>query len=212
MNRFLTARFLTACAVVLTGLAATAPAFAHHVMGGRMPDSMATGLLSGLGHPIIGPDHLAFILAAGLLAAPRARGLLLPVAFVIGSFLGSVFHLTGANLPAGEIVVAGSVLLLGALLVLQARISDGLFAAILALAGLFHGYAFGESIFGAEQTPLVSYLIGLGLIEYALSAGMVVAWRILSRRHAVLLPRLSRFAGAGIAAVGAVFLVLNVAG
>jgi urease accessory protein len=212
MNRFLTARFVTACAVSLTGLAVAAPAFAHHVMGGRMPDSMATGLMSGLGHPIIGPDHLAFILAAGLLAAPRARGLLLPVAFVVGSFLGSLLHLGGASLPAGEIVVAGSVLLLGLLLVLQARINDGLFAALLALAGLFHGYAFGESIFGAEQTPLVSYLIGLGIIEYALSAGTVLVWRMLQRRHTALLPRLSRIAGAGVAAVGAVFLVLNIAG
>ncbi|MEK9969704.1 MAG: HupE/UreJ family protein [Ferrovibrio sp.] len=205
-------RFVTASAVFVTGLAAATPAFAHHVMDGKMPDTLVTGLLSGLGHPIIGLDHLAFILAAGLLAAPRVRGLLLPIAFVVGSFLGSVLHLTGAELPAGEIVVAGSVLLLGALLVLQARINDGLFAAILALAGLFHGYAFGESIFGAEQTPLVSYLAGLGIIEYALSAGTVIAWRVLSRRHAALLPPLSRFAGAGIAAVGAVFLVLNVAG
>lgn len=203
-------RFLTSAAVLLTGLATAAPAFAHHVMGGRMPDTMATGLLSGLGHPIIGLDHLAFILAAGLLAAPRTRGLVLPLAFVVASFLGSVLHLTGADLPAGEILVSASVLLLGALLVLQARINDGLFAAILGVAGLFHGYAFGESIFGAEQTPLVSYLAGLGIIEYVLAAGTVLAWRALARRNATLLPQLSRVAGAAVAMVGAFFLVMSV--
>jgi urease accessory protein len=211
MTRFLPAR-LAGAAITLTGLLGTAPAFAHHAMDGRMPDSLVTGLISGLAHPVIGLDHLAFILAAGLLAAPRVRGLLLPVAFVVASALGSLLHLSGAALPAGELLVAGSVLLLGALLVAQARINDGLFAAILAVAGVFHGYAFAESIFGAEQTPLVSYLTGLAIIEYLLAAGVVVAWRILARRHAMLLPRFSRFAGAGVALVGAVFLMLNIAG
>ena len=37
------------------------PAFAHHVVGGKMPVTFMDGLLSGLGHPIIGLDHLAAI-------------------------------------------------------------------------------------------------------------------------------------------------------
>lgn len=196
----------------LTAFFVAAPAFAHHAMGGRTPDSLATGFISGLAHPVIGLDHLAFILAAGLLAAPRARGLLLPVAFVIASAAGSLLHLGGINLPAGEIVVAASVLLLGLLLVTQSRIGDGLFAAILALAGLFHGYAFAESIFGAETTPLVAYLAGLAMIQYAIAAGTVLVWRVLLRSHDALLPQLSRIAGAGVAAVGAFFLVTNITG
>lgn len=196
----------------LMALFTAAPAFAHHAMDGRTPDSLATGLISGLAHPVIGLDHLAFIFAAGLLAAPRARGLQLPLAFVLASAVGSILHLSGASLPAGEIMVAGSVLLLGLLLVLQSEIGDRLFAAILALAGVFHGYAFAESIFGAEQTPLVSYLAGLAIIEYAIAAGTVLAWRLLVQRHATLLPQLSRIAGAGVAAVGAFFLVFNITG
>ena len=43
--------------VVLT--LSTTDAFAHHVMGGRMPATFTEGILSGLGHPIIGLDHLA---------------------------------------------------------------------------------------------------------------------------------------------------------
>ena len=41
----------------------TASASAHHVMGGKIPTTFAEGFLSGLGHPVIGPDHLAFLLA-----------------------------------------------------------------------------------------------------------------------------------------------------
>lgn len=194
----------------LLAFLAAAPAFAHHAMDGQVPNTLATGLLSGLAHPVIGLDHLAFILAAGLLAAPRARALLLPLAFVLASAIGTMLHVNGADLPAGEIGVAVSVLLLGVLLVTPRRIEDGLFAAILALSGLFHGYAFGESIVGAEATPLVSYLIGLAAIQYGIAAGVVVAWRVLGKSHAAMLPRLSRIAGACVAVVGAVFLAMNV--
>lgn len=210
-GRYIMLRFTAAIAALLVS-AQAAPAFAHHAMDGQLPNTFMTGLLSGLGHPIIGLDHLAFILAAGLLAAPRARGLLLPAAFVLASLAGVVVHLNGIDLPGGEILVAASVVLLGVLLLVPRRIDDGLFAAILALAGLFHGYAFGESIVGAEATPLGSYLAGLTIVQYGIAAGVVLAWRKLGETAGDRLPRLSRYAGAGIAVVGAVFLALNVVG
>jgi hypothetical protein len=37
-------------------LLAAAPASAHHVMGGRTPSTFLEGLLSGLAHPVIGPE------------------------------------------------------------------------------------------------------------------------------------------------------------
>ena len=43
----------------LTVLSAS-PAAAHHPMGGTPPSTFVEGLLSGFGHPVIGPDHLAF--------------------------------------------------------------------------------------------------------------------------------------------------------
>ena len=49
-------------------------AMAHHMTGGEVPRSVLGGFLSGLAHPVIGPDHLAFILAVGLIAAAFARG------------------------------------------------------------------------------------------------------------------------------------------
>ena len=42
--------------------------FAHHPTGGNTPDTFSSGLLSGLAHPIIGIDHLIFLILLGILA------------------------------------------------------------------------------------------------------------------------------------------------
>ena len=198
-------RLSAALAVVL----ASTPALAHHPMGGTTPATLMEGLLSGFGHPVIGLDHFIFILAAGLLAAPRARGLILPLAFVLGSFAGSLLHIASVDLPGGELLIAGSVLLLGLLLVSPRGINDGLFAVILALAGLLHGHALAEAIIGAEATPLVAYLGGLALTQYVIAAAAALAWRVLARSHAALLPQARRIAGAAVVLAGAIFLALN---
>jgi urease accessory protein len=53
--------------LVGAGLVATAStASAHHLMGGKTPSTFTDGILSGVGHPIIGPDHLAFLVALGI--------------------------------------------------------------------------------------------------------------------------------------------------
>lgn len=196
----------------IAALSVSAPALAHHPMGGVTPATLTEGLLSGFGHPVLGLDHFAFIIAAGLLAAPRPRALLLPIVFVAGSFAGSLLHLGEVGLPGGEYLIAGSVILMGLLLASGRRIDDGFFAGILGLAGLLHGHALAESIFGAEATPLIAYLGGLAVTEYAVIAGVVVAWRLLAPIWLGTLPRFSRFAGAGVAAIGAAFLALNVVG
>ncbi|MBP7062627.1 HupE/UreJ family protein [Ferrovibrio sp.] len=185
------------------------PAFAHHAMDGQLPNSLAAGFLSGLGHPIIGLDHLVFLLAAGLLAAPRQRFLLLPLAFILASLAGTLLHIQGIDLPGGEIAVALSVLALGLLLLRAVPLGDAGFAALLAVAGLFHGYAFGESIVGAETTPLLSYLVGLALIQFALCAGAALVWRKFDPAQPLLARRL---AGAVAGLTGIAFLALNLAG
>ena len=42
---------------------AALPALAHHPMGGTTPTTFMQGLLSGIGHPILGLDHLAALIA-----------------------------------------------------------------------------------------------------------------------------------------------------
>ena len=84
------------------------PAFAHHVMGGRMPASFSDGLLSGLGHPIIGLDHFAAVVAVGCLAAAHraAPAPALAIGFVLSMMAGVAVHVQGVSVPAAEIMVA----------------------------------------------------------------------------------------------------------
>ena len=76
------------------------PAFAHHPMGGATPSTMSEGLLSGIGHPIIGLDHLAFVVAMGVAAFLIGSRFLLPLFFILATIVGTGLHLQAINLPA----------------------------------------------------------------------------------------------------------------
>jgi hydrogenase/urease accessory protein HupE len=41
--------------------------------------------------------------------------------------------------------------------------------ALFVMVGLIHGYALGESIYGAERTPLAAYPVGLAVIQSAVA-------------------------------------------
>jgi len=188
--------------VAIVTLLAADPAFAHHMMGGRTPSTFGEGLLSGLGHPVIGIDHLAFLAAVGVVTGLAGLNLMLPALFVAVSAVGVALHVMGVTIPGAEIMVAASVILAGALVARGAMSSTTLWAALFAAAGLVHGYAFGESIFGAETSPLAAYLIGLVVIQSALAIGIAA----LTRRLAAD-PIAPRLAGAAIAGVGLAVLV-----
>jgi urease accessory protein len=181
------------------------PAFAHHVMGGRMPASFADGLLSGLGHPVIGLDHFAAVVAVGCLAAFHRAGAALTVGFVLAMIAGVAVHVAGTTVPGAEIWVAASVIALGAILLTHRRMRAVAALALFAAVGLLHGYALGESIYGAEQTPLAAYLIGLALIQGAIAlAALRIARLTLQRSNET--PAL-RLIGAGIAGIGLAVLM-----
>jgi urease accessory protein len=179
------------------------PALAHHVMGGGMPVTFADGLLSGLGHPVIGLDHFAAVVAVGCLAAAHRKGVGLVIGFVVAMMIGVAIHLQGASVPGAEVLVAISVVVLGSVLLthrqMNAAAALGLFAAV----GLLHGYVMGESIYGAEQTPLSAYLIGLAVIQSAIALAAMRVARLLTQPDAVRL----RLVGAGIAGIGIAILV-----
>jgi urease accessory protein len=194
-----------AIAASVAGVFVTAPAFAHHVMGGRLPETWSEGLLSGLGHPVIGLDHLAAIVAVGLLAASLRQGLLLPLAFVIASSVGAALHVMAVDVPFAEGAVAVTVIVLGALLLRGEALPAATLAGLFAIAGLFHGYAFGESIVGAERAPLAAYFIGFTAIQYAIAAAaLLIARRLGAPAGRRLVP------GGAIAAIGLLFLGIAV--
>ncbi len=190
-------------------IAAADRAFAHHPLGGETPSTLMQGLISGFAHPVIGFDHLAFIVGVGVASAFLTRGLAPIAAFVLATIAGCALHLQGVTLPAAEIVVSASVLIVGAAIMSGRGLSMPVATLVFAAAGLFHGYAYGESIFGAEQTPLTAYLIGFAAIQFAVAcAAMLVMGALLSERVASAMP--ARLAGAVIAGIGLTFLVQNV--
>jgi urease accessory protein len=142
---------------------------AHHVMDGEMPATWGQGLLSGLGHPIIGIDHLAAVFGVGALAAAQGASARVMIAFVVAMLAGAAVHAGKADIPAGEILVGVSLLAFAALLFVRSSLSSGWIALLFAAAGLIHGYVLGESIVGAEQAPLVAYFIGLAVIQSAVA-------------------------------------------
>jgi len=180
-----------------------APASAHHMMDGEMPSTFAMGFLSGLGHPVIGADHLAFLIAVGVAVGVGGLSLALPVLFVAASAIGVAFHVNGFNLPGAELIVASSVAIVGVLIASGRAMPLAGWAALFGLAGLAHGYAYGESIFGAEPTPLGAYLLGLVVIQSALTVGVAMLWRMSGFNVSAIAPRLAGAAvlGVGIAAI-----------
>src|SRR5437773_10723423 len=145
-------KFTVAAAAALAVLPRIA--WAHHFMGGGLPETFAQGFLSGMGHPVIGLDHAAFIVAAGFFLALVEAGIWGVLALVVGTLLGAALHLSGFGLPGAEVGVALSVILIGGLVTARRRVGLSLLAGGLALAGLLHGYAYAESIFGAQAAPL----------------------------------------------------------
>ena len=182
-------------------LFASGPASAHHPMGGKTPTTFAEGMLSGLGHPVIGIDHLAFLIAVGVVVAVCGLSFMLPVAFIVAMAIGVAAHVNGISIPASELVVALTVLAAGLLLVREHRPSTAVWAALFAVAGFFHGYAFGEAISGAERAPLGAYLVGLVIIQSALILG--TAWLTRRIQLSSVTPRLigAAVGGVGIAVV-----------
>ncbi len=195
-------------AAAFAAVFAAEPAFAHHLMGGRTPSTFAEGLLSGLGHPLIGIDHFAAVVAVGCLAAAHRAGAALALAFVVAMMAGVALHLHGATVPGAELLVALSVIVLGVILLRRPQLPVSAALGLFVLVGLTHGYALGESIYGAERSPLAAYLIGLAVIQSAVALGAMLVARAVTQRTRDLVT--VRLIGAGIAGVGIAVLMQQV--
>lgn len=192
-------------------LVASSPVFAHHPMGGMTPQTFSQGLLSGLGHPIIGLDHFAFLVVAMLLASvlKGAARYLAPLAFVGATVAGTVLHLGAANIPMSETLVALSVVIGGVLALTRRHPGAFVLSAIFAVSGILHGYAYGESIIGAETTPLLAYLAGLSVLQYALIVGGVLGLDKLASKSGKARLAAARVGSAAAVLTGGVFFALG---
>lgn len=193
-------------------------AIAHHPLQGRIPNNFLEGFLSGLGHPLIGLDHLTFVIASGLIAVGKLGNLIIPTSFVIATLIGTIIHLFSWDLPIPEIVIATSVIIWGLLLavknnpaIFNQKVQASL-PIIAALAGIFHGYAYGESIIGAEMTPLSAYLLGFTIIQLVIAFVAFIIGNLINQKLAPQVKFITRFLGILIATIGSVYLFNSVLG
>jgi urease accessory protein len=144
-----------------------AGAFAHS-------DGAAAGFASGFLHPLSGLDHVVAMIAVGLWGAQlRAPAIwALPVAFPLMMALGGLLGLLGAPLPGVEIGIAASALVLGVLILLEARLALAAALLIVAAFAIFHGYAHGAEL--APGTSALAYSLG-----FVMATGMLHAVGIL---------------------------------
>ena len=189
----------------------SAPALAHHPLSGQEMTTFWHGLLSGIGHPLLGFDHLFFVLLVGVAAVYTGRSRTAPLAYMATMLAGCAAVTFGAPVPAVEPAIALTLLALGLAVITGKTWSAAAVCGLFAIAGVFHGAAFGASMAVAEGsafgTVLTGYLLGLGVIQYVLCVGagyaITRAWGAMDP-HAVP----ARLAGAMVGGVG-LFLTLE---
>jgi len=196
--------------VAFAGLLSS-PAYAHHPLGGLPMETLSDGVLSGIGHPLLGFDHMFFVIAVGIAAAYTGFKLTAPLAYIAAMLLGCVMMSFGVGLPIKEFVIGLSLVVVGAVVLSGKTPSLQTTVSLFALFGLFHGSAFGDTIATQETAAgpavLLGYLIGLGAIQYliAVLAGYIVFSVMKALEASAITPRL---AGAAIAGAG-LFLTLE---
>ncbi len=164
------------------------------------------GFGAGFIHPLLGVDHLLAMVAIGLWAAQsagRSRRALwtIPAAFVAAMAGGAALALAGIGLPLVEFGIAGSVVLLGALVATRFNPPVALGAALAALFAVFHGHAHGAEI--AAGADVATYAAGFLVATIALH-GVGIALGLAARKMAG--GGLARASGGAIAAAGAVLV------
>jgi urease accessory protein len=174
-------------------------------MGGELPQNFLNGILSGIAHPIIGFDHLAFILTFGIITSYFKNKVILPLYFVTFSLMGTILSVNFLVVPFSELIISLSIIIAGLTSLYEKKINI-YFPIILALGGgFFHGYAFGQSVVGIEASPLIAYLIGIALIGFVLIFGS--SFLITKYYYLTLKPR---FVGAIFTGVGLTYFIENI--
>lgn len=173
------------------------PAWAHAEAG------TGGGLWRGFIHPILGLDHLVAMVAVGLwgafLGAPAIWAL--PVVFPMVMIAGGVLGVLNVALPAVDLGVAASAVVLGGMVIFAAKPPLWIASVIVAAFAVFHGHAHGTSLLEAAN-PLgysTGFVVATGLLHVAgIAFGLLVRWPF--GRLVV------RALGGVIVAIGAAFL------
>jgi urease accessory protein len=153
----------------------TGPALAHSETGA------ASGFLSGFLHPVLGLDHVIAMLAVGLWGAfLRAPAIwLLPIVFPLVMAFGGALGVAQIDLPAVEIGIALSAVILGLCVAFAFKPPLWVAAIIVGAFAIFHGHAHGTEM--PHAADAISYGLGFviatGLLHLCgIAVGALARW------------------------------------
>jgi len=167
-------------------------------------EGVAGGFVSGFTHPLFGWDHVVAMVAVGLWGAflgPPAIWLL-PIVFPLVMAGGAALGIANFPLPAVELGIAASAVVLGILVATAAKPSLWIAAVIVGVFAIFHGYAHGAELPAAADALAYAggFVVGTGMLHaIGIAFGLVSEWNW--GKVAV------QAAGGVIAVVGMAFLV-----
>lgn len=176
-------------------LSASTAAFAHPGHGDEM------SLMQGLAHPLTGVDHMLAMVMVGLFAVQIGGRALwqLPATFMAAMAIGAMAGVTSISASMVELGIGLSVVLLGAVIALQARWSLVGATLLGGAVALVHGQAHGAEAAGEVSAAYVAgFLLSTALLHAAGIAGGVALHRIARDGGRVA----GRITGAAAAAAG----------
>ena len=140
------------------------------------------GFTSGLHHPVSGLDHILAMVAVGLWGAQLGAPALwmLPVAFPMMMAVGGMLGLMGIPLPGAEVGIALSAIVLGIMVLAEARPKLAIALCIVAFFAIFHGHAHGTELPEGENGLLYSigFVIATGCLHgVGIGIGCVHRWK-----------------------------------
>jgi urease accessory protein len=175
------------------------------------PGGSDTGLLTGLMHPVFGPDHLLAMISVGVVSVQLGGHNIwrIPLVFVGAMTLGAALGILQFTLPYAELGIAASVLVLGMAVVLAHRhMSPWPITALVFFFGALHGHAHGVEIPKSVSPELytLGFLIGTAVLHVF---GILVAEVASMQKR---LWRGLRVTGGVVTVLGVAFLLQTLAG
>jgi urease accessory protein len=166
----------------LTLALASGAALAH-------PGAHTHGFEAGFSHPFTGLDHLLAMLAVGIWSARQSNRRWLQATFIGMVMVGMASGAAGLAIPGLETGIAATVVLMGILIAVAARLPAAAGAVMVGAFALLHGNAHGHEL--PQAASAVGLLLASGLL--------VLGGSVLGRVGPSLALKLS---GAAIAATG----------
>lgn len=151
------------------------------VAGAHGSTDIAGGFFSGFMHPVLGWDHVVAMVAVGLWGAFLGRPAIwiLPVVFPLVMALGGALGVAGVPLPAVELGIALSAVVLGGMIAFAARPPLWIAAVVVGAFAIFHGHAHGTELPGATGALAYSFgfVVATGLLHVGgIAFGLLVRW------------------------------------